>query len=85
MTYTRDLDKTIQSMGNAGVWRADAVHIPYVSCVPLPVFPFLRAVFDRYMNIFISTWVLLAAGLICTLPMIHLRVKNHTDLADETL
>ncbi|KAF9476003.1 MFS general substrate transporter [Pholiota conissans] len=38
-----------------------------------------------YMNLFISTWVLLAAGLVCTLPMIHLRVKNHTDLEEETL
>jgi len=37
------------------------------------------------MNIFISTWVLLVAGLVFTLPMIHLRVKNHTELADETL
>jgi hypothetical protein len=34
---------------------------------------------------FISTWVILAAGLLFALPMIHLRVKNHTDLADETL
>lgn len=34
---------------------------------------------------FISTWVLLVAGLVFALPMIHLRVKNHTDLADETL
>ncbi|KAF9258581.1 MFS general substrate transporter [Marasmius fiardii PR-910] len=52
--------KTIQSVGNAGVWRADAVHIPY-------------------MNIFISTWVLLVTGLIFALPMIHLRVKDHTE------
>jgi MFS family permease len=38
-----------------------------------------------YMNIFISTWVLLVVGLIFTLPMIHLRVKDHTDIEDETL
>ena len=37
----------------------------------------------RYMNIFISTWVLLAAGLICALPMIHMRVKDHTEPTDE--
>lgn len=37
------------------------------------------------MNIFISTWVLLVAGLLFALPMIHLRVKDHTELADETL
>ncbi|TFK53689.1 MFS general substrate transporter [Heliocybe sulcata] len=38
-----------------------------------------------YMNIFISTWVLLVAGLLCALPMIHMRVKEHTVLADEAL
>ncbi|KIK66105.1 hypothetical protein GYMLUDRAFT_38604 [Collybiopsis luxurians FD-317 M1] len=58
--------KSLQSAGAAGVWRADAVKIPF-------------------MNIFISTWVLLVAGLVFALPMIHLRVKDHTELADETL
>ncbi|KAF8202832.1 MFS general substrate transporter [Pholiota molesta] len=43
------------------------------------------AVKTSYINMFISTWVILAAGLLFALPMIHLRVKNHTDLADETL
>lgn len=38
-----------------------------------------------FMNMFISTWVLLAAGLVFSLPMIYMRVKDHTDLADETL
>jgi len=37
------------------------------------------------MNLFLSTWVLLAAGLLFTLPMIHLRVKDHTEIADEAL
>jgi hypothetical protein len=37
------------------------------------------------MNIFISTWCLLVAGLSLAAPMIHLRVKDHTDLDDETL
>ena len=37
------------------------------------------------MNMFISTWVLLVAGLIFALPMIHMRVKDTTDDADETL
>ena len=38
---------------------------------------------SRYMNIFISTWVLLVAGLVFALPMIHMRVKETTDEADE--
>lgn len=37
------------------------------------------------MNIFISTWVLLVAGLLFILPMIHLRVKEHTELSEEVL
>jgi hypothetical protein len=37
------------------------------------------------MNIFISTWVLLAAGLLFALPMIYLRVKDTTLLADEKM
>ena len=39
----------------------------------------------RYMNLFLSTWALLIAGLIFSLPMIHLRVKDHTDVEDEVL
>ena len=31
-----------------------------------------------YMDIFVSTWVLLTAGLVFMLPMIHMRVKEHT-------
>jgi MFS family permease len=38
-----------------------------------------------FKNIFISTWVLLVSGLVFALPMIHMRVKDTTDLADETL
>lgn len=38
-----------------------------------------------FMNIFISTWVLLIAGLLFLLPMIHLRVKDHTELEDEVI
>ena len=37
------------------------------------------------MTIFISTWVLLVGGLICALPMLYLRVKEHTTLEEETL
>ncbi|KAK7041796.1 hypothetical protein VNI00_009085 [Paramarasmius palmivorus] len=66
LAYFSGFYKCIQSAGNAGIWRADAVKIPY-------------------MNIYISTWVLLVAGLIFALPMIHMRVKNHTDLEDETI
>ncbi|CAE6479426.1 unnamed protein product [Rhizoctonia solani] len=58
--------KSIQSAGAAGIWRADAMEIPY-------------------MNIFVSTWALLAAGLVIALPMLHFRVKDHTELADEAL
>jgi hypothetical protein len=38
-----------------------------------------------YMDIFVSTWVLLTAGLIFVLPMLIARVKEHTDLAEETI
>ncbi|KAH7886219.1 MFS general substrate transporter [Phlebopus sp. FC_14] len=58
--------KSLQSAGAAGVWRADAVGIPY-------------------MNILLSSWCLIAAGLIFALPMIYLRVKEHTDVEDEAL
>ncbi|KAH8111474.1 hypothetical protein DFH11DRAFT_1729406 [Phellopilus nigrolimitatus] len=58
--------KSIQSAGAAGVWRADAIHLPF-------------------MNIFLSTWVLLVAGLLFALPMLYLRVKNYTDYEDETM
>ena len=37
------------------------------------------------MNMLISTWALLAAGLVFAFPMIYSRVKNHTELEDETL
>ena len=37
------------------------------------------------MNIFISTWVLLVAGLVFALPMIYIRVKDTTDINDEIL
>jgi len=31
-----------------------------------------------YLNVFVSTWVLLAVGLLFLLPMIHIRVQDHT-------
>jgi len=40
------------------------------------------AVSASYMSIFISTWVLCAAGIIFALPMIHYRIKDHTDQDD---
>jgi len=58
--------KSIQSAGAAGIWRADAVGIPF-------------------MNMFASTWVLLAAGLTFALPMLYLRVRNTTVLEEETI
>ncbi|KAF8845640.1 MFS general substrate transporter [Paxillus ammoniavirescens] len=38
-----------------------------------------------YMNIFISTWVLCAAGMIFAAPMIYYRLKDHTDAEDDSL
>jgi len=38
-----------------------------------------------YMNIFLSTWILLAAGLVFALPMMYLRIRDHTELQDEVL
>ncbi|KAJ6516215.1 MFS general substrate transporter [Mycena sanguinolenta] len=43
------------------------------------------AVLTPYMNMFASTWALSAAGLLFALPMIYLRVREHTVLEDETL
>ena len=64
MTFPQ-IDKSLQSAAAAGIWRADAVGIPY-------------------MNMFVSTWVLLVAGLVFALPMIHMRVEDHTE-EDEDL
>ncbi|KAL1737960.1 hypothetical protein HDZ31DRAFT_51652, partial [Schizophyllum fasciatum] len=38
-----------------------------------------------YMHLFLSEWCLLVAGLVFALPMVYLRVKDHTTLQDETL
>ncbi|KAJ7667689.1 MFS general substrate transporter [Mycena polygramma] len=38
-----------------------------------------------YMNVFASTWALCAAGLLFALPMIYLRVHDHTELEEETI
>ncbi|KAJ7499239.1 MFS general substrate transporter [Mycena latifolia] len=43
------------------------------------------AVLTPFMNMFASTWALSAAGLLFALPMIYLRVKDHTELEDETV
>ncbi|KAG5733772.1 UN protein [Termitomyces sp. T112] len=43
------------------------------------------AVKTPFMNMFISTWALLVSGLVFALPMIFLRVKEHTDYSDEVL
>ena len=37
------------------------------------------------MNMLISTWVLLVAGLVFAFPMVYSRVKDHTELEDEIL
>ncbi|KAI6124378.1 hypothetical protein EV401DRAFT_1942779 [Pisolithus croceorrhizus] len=38
-----------------------------------------------YMNIFLSTWALTAGGMLFAFPMVYFRVKDHTELEDETL
>jgi len=38
-----------------------------------------------YMNMFLSTWVLLVAGLIFALPVMQIRIKNRTDPADDAM
>ncbi|KAG1825370.1 MFS general substrate transporter [Suillus variegatus] len=38
-----------------------------------------------YMNIFLSTWCLTVAGMICAAPMVYLRVTDHTEIEDEVL
>jgi len=38
-----------------------------------------------YFNVFLSTWALLAAGLVFAFPMIYLRVKDSTEYQDEVL
>lgn len=40
---------------------------------------------NSYMDMLISTWVLCAAGIVCALPMIHYRIKDHTDQDDTEL
>lgn len=37
------------------------------------------------MNLLLSTWALLVAGLVFALPMLYLRVKNHTEYEEEAL
>ncbi|KAG2341025.1 hypothetical protein BDR05DRAFT_977055 [Suillus weaverae] len=38
-----------------------------------------------YMNIFLSTWCLMVAGMIFAAPMVYLRVTDHTDVEGESL
>ncbi|KAG2141386.1 major facilitator superfamily domain-containing protein [Suillus bovinus] len=57
---------SIQSAGAAGVWRMDAMGLPY-------------------MNIFLSTWCLVVVGLVSSLPVIYLRIRDTTVLEDEGL
>ncbi|KIK37066.1 hypothetical protein CY34DRAFT_477572 [Suillus luteus UH-Slu-Lm8-n1] len=45
----------------------------------------LDAVQKPYMDIFISTWVLAAAGMICAFPLVYARVKDYTEMDDEAL
>lgn len=38
-----------------------------------------------YANIFFATWSLLVAGLFFALPMMHMRIKDYTDIPDQGL
>ena len=77
-----ETDKSIQSAGAAGVWRADGVGLPWVISLimRLPSSSCLPALI-RYMNIFVSTWVLLVVGLILAFPVIHMFVKDHDQVS----
>ena len=55
----------------------------WVTLFYVPLFKDLHL--PAYMNIFVSTWVILTAGLIFALPMLIVRVKEHTDLAEEII
>jgi len=57
---------SIQSAGAAGVWRMDAIGLPY-------------------LNIFLSTWCLVVAGLLFAFPMIYMRIRDTTVLNDEAI
>ncbi|TFK49311.1 MFS general substrate transporter [Heliocybe sulcata] len=57
LAYYAGFYHSIQSAGAAGVFRTDAVGLPY-------------------MNIFVSTWVLLVVGLVFALPVLYLRIRN---------
>ncbi|KAF9234668.1 hypothetical protein BU15DRAFT_89902 [Melanogaster broomeanus] len=67
---------SIQSAGAAGVWRMDAEGFPLMVLLPSP---------PSYMNIFISTWCLVAVGLVLAFPMIYSRVRDTTVLDDEAM
>ncbi|KAJ7476827.1 major facilitator superfamily domain-containing protein [Mycena galericulata] len=43
------------------------------------------AIKTPFINMFASTWALCAAGLLFALPMIYLRVRDHTYLEDEVM
>lgn len=76
-------DKSIQSAGAAGMWAADAHHQPWVGKYSGSFI--MSHLLCRFINIFISTWVLLVAGILFALPMVYYRVKDHTDPEDEAL
>ncbi|CAG8616291.1 15059_t:CDS:2 [Acaulospora colombiana] len=82
LAYLAGLYKSIQSAGGAVSWRIDGIKLRKFSLYRVSL---VNDGHKAYMNIFISTWVLLVAGLIFALPMLYLRVKEHTDLQDETL
>ncbi|KAG9310065.1 major facilitator superfamily domain-containing protein [Chiua virens] len=84
---------SIQSAGAAGVWRMDAIGLPSVYPSHLTLHPDLQwlkdltelTILSSYMNIFLSTWCLVAAGLLFAFPMIYTRVRDTTVLDDEAM
>lgn len=66
------------------MWRADAVKIRSV-CSLAEEMGYDFKVCYSFMDLFLSEWVLLAAGLVFALPMVYLRVKDHTEIEDEVM
>ena len=81
LAYFAGLYKSVQSAGGAVAWSVDGLDTR--RWLSFRLFGDLHIL--AYMNIFISTWVLLTVGLILAIPMVMVRVKEHTDFADETI
>jgi hypothetical protein len=76
-------DKCVQSIGAAIAWHVDAQKAPSVDCFIKHVVTTEHIMNTRYINIFISNWVLLASGLIFAIPLIYLHVKDANETVPE--